>query len=139
MDTQRKRSIRTLAKLKDLWEDNIKANRPYIKHDISELWNESQIIDGSLISAGPSLKNNIKEIKTRNKEICCVDMAAKYCVDNGIIPKYIVCSEAKPDGAKIFNYNYDIPLLCDVVTNPEIIKMWKGKKYFYVILVVVKM
>lgn len=131
-DTMEKRNVMTLAHLKDLWEKNILDNKPYIKHDIIELWNDFQVIDGTLVSAGPSLKNSLDEIRKGNMEICAVDMAAKYLIENGIEPRYIVCSEAKPEASKILNFDCVIPLICDVVTNPEIIKNWKGEKYFYV-------
>ena len=45
MDTGRQRNIRTLAKLKDLWERNIVDNKPYIKNDIGLLWNDFEKID----------------------------------------------------------------------------------------------
>ena len=38
MDTDLKRNIRTMARLKDLWESNIVANKQYIKQDIRMLY-----------------------------------------------------------------------------------------------------
>jgi len=146
MDTIEKRNIRTLVKLKDLWESNIVANKPYIKHDVGELWNDSQMINGCLIAASPSLKDNIPEIKGRHivdidgisssmsspLEICVVDMAAKYLIDNGIKPDYVICCESKPEASKMLDFDCDSPLICDVMTNPEIVKRWKGEKYFFI-------
>lgn len=137
IDTIEERNIRTLAKLKDMWEVNIVANKPLIKNDISLLWNDFQRMEGCLVAAGPGLKNSIIEIKERQRssiatEICAVDMAAKYLIDNGIKPDYVVCCEGRAEALKIFDFDCDIPLICDVVTNPEIVKKWNGKKYFFV-------
>lgn len=137
MDTIEQRNIRTLARLKDLWEHNIVANKPYIKHDIGMLWNDDQKIDGCLIAASPALENNLTDIKimqrsSRRTEICVVDMAAKYLIDNRIYPDYIICCESKPEAIKMLDFDCNIPLICDVITNPEIVKRWKGEKYFFV-------
>ena len=32
----------------------------------------------------------------------------------------------------MLDFDCDIPLICDVITNPEIVKRWKGEKYFFV-------
>lgn len=137
MDTIEKRNVRTLARLKDLWEKNIVENKPYIKQDISLLWNDMQIIDGCLIAASPCLEDNLTAIKemqrsSRKTEIHVVDMASKYLIDNNIEPDYIICCESKPEAIKMLDFDCYVPLVCDVVTNPEIVRRWKGEKYFFV-------
>lgn len=137
METQEKRNIRTMAKLKDLWEKNIVENKPYIENDVNMLWNDFEKIDGCLVAASPWLERNLDEIKERQRssrdtEICCVDMAAKYLLDNNIEPDYIICCESKPEASKMLNFDCEIPLICDVITNPEIVRNWKGEKYFFI-------
>lgn len=138
-DTVHKRTIRTLAKMKDIWESNIVANKPFIKQDISDVWNDFDKIEGCLIAAGPSLENSLAQIKERSRssiptEICAVDMAAKYLIDNGIKPDYVMCCEARKEASEMFDYDStDIALVCDVATNPQIIKNWKGEKYFFLV------
>jgi len=137
MDTPEKRTIRTLASKKDLWEYNILQNKPYIKYELSELWNDFEKIDGCLVAASPKLKDNLAEIKDRSRssmktEIVAVDMAAKFLIDNGIEPDFIVCCESSKEATRILDFDCDIPLICDVVTNPEIVKNWKGEKLFFV-------
>ncbi|MEY2702363.1 MAG: hypothetical protein RLY43_996 [Bacteroidota bacterium] len=136
-DTIESRNIRTMARLKDMWENNIVENKPLIKNDISLLWNDFCYVEGILVAAGPSLKDSIVEIKERQRssiytEVVAVDMAAKYLIDNGVKPDFVICCEAKAEAAKMFNYECDVPLVCDVVTNPEIVKKWKGDKFFFI-------
>ena len=136
-DTIGNRNIRTLVRLKDMWESNIVANKPYIRHEVSELWNDFLEMQGCLVCAGPSLKANLPELadrarSSRKTEICAVDMAADYLLKNGIKMNYIITSEGKSDTSKILECNCDVPLICDVATNPEIVKNWKGEKYFFI-------
>lgn len=136
MDTLEQRNIRTLASKKDLWESNIIENKPFIKKDIVHLWNDFKKIDGVLISASPNLSNTLYEIKEKsrisNTELVVVDIASKYLMDNQIKPNFIICCESSKEAIKFLDYNCDVPLICDVVTNPEIVKNWQGEKYFYV-------
>jgi len=138
-DTMEARTIRTLARLKDLWEQNIITNKPLIKKDVSLLWNDFQKIEGCLVAASPNLSQTLTALKERSRssiptEVCAVDMAAKYLIDNGIKPDYVICCEGRGEAAKMFNFDSTgIPLICDVATNPEIVKNWKGPIYFFII------
>ncbi len=139
VDTVELRTMRTLAKLKDLWEANIVENKPYIKKDVSLLWNDFKRTDGCLVAAGNSLEKSLMELKERGRssfqtEICVVDMAAKYLLDNNIKPDYVICCEGRTEAIKMFDFDSsDTILICDVATNPEIVKNWKGDIYFFII------
>jgi len=137
-DSVESRTMRTLARMKDIWEANIVANKPLIKQDASVLWNDFEKIDGILIAAGASLAKSIPQIAERARssirtEICAVDMAAKYLIDNGIRPDYVVCCEGRAEAVKMFDFDSTMPLICDVATHPEIVKNWKGPIFFFVI------
>ena len=76
------RSIRTVALRKDEWLENVKKNAPYVKKDISVLWNDDGGGEGISVAAGPSLINDLKELKElrKGKELIVVDAVFKTCI-----------------------------------------------------------
>ena len=58
-----RRSIRTVAKNKDLWLANAEANAGMIKHDVSELWRDGMGLPGVIAAAGPSLDVDVSDLE----------------------------------------------------------------------------
>lgn len=87
-----------------------------------------------IVSAGPSLDKNIEELR-RAKGHClifAVDTAMKYLLAKDIIPDVSITIEPiKP----IANYNderaFDIPIIYDSESNPEIIGPHRSDKILY--------
>lgn len=93
-----------------------------------------QDIPAIIVSAGPSLDKNITDLKeAKNKSIIiATDRALDFLLDKGIEPDFIVTLDAiKP--LKYFSNreNLDIPLLCKIESNQEILDFHKGRKIWY--------
>ena len=92
-----------------------------------------------IVGASPALKKNVKDLKRiegkyRDRFILVVvNSAAKYLLDNDIIPDIVIsvdCDEEvwTRDLSKI--NREDITLLCSPFVWPEVPKNWMGKLYF---------
>lgn len=132
------RTVRTVAKFKQQWFDNVKANSCYIKKNISTLWMTANPKNGISIAAGPSLKediNKIKEIKNSH-EIIVVDAALKFCLENGVIPDYVISTDCRPEIIQMFDNCGILPtkLILNVIANPEINTVWKNEIYWFVMM-----
>lgn len=131
------RTIKTISKHKEEWLSNVKLNSDNIKNDVALLWNSGS--GGQMISvaAGPSLSEDLEDIRKMRKgrELIVVDAAYKYLVDNGIIPDYVICTDAsdkilsmwegmeKPKGIK---------LILNVIANPVIVEWWGENIYWFI-------
>ena len=131
-----KRSIRTVAKRKGEWLENVKANAPRIVRDGSELWLDSNYPEMISVAAGPSLSEDFEALlRLRpNREVVAVDAALKFCLDNGLEPDYAVVTDASD---KILPMIKDLgpiktKLLLNVVAHPSIAPNWPGEVYWFV-------
>ncbi len=87
-----------------------------------------------VISAGPSLKENIEELKKAKGRayLFVVDRILDYVLDNGLVPDFIVTIDPiKPVEYFTTREDVRIPLLCQMSSNWEVLDAHKGKKIFY--------
>lgn len=91
-------------------------------------------IPGIVVSAGPSLNKNIKELKRAKGRafIIAVDTAIKPLLAEGIIPDmFAVVDGGKPVDLVKKEEAKDIPLLTGISSNCELLKYHTGMKFFY--------
>lgn len=93
-----------------------------------------QGIPAILVAAGPSLNNNIKEIKkAKNKAfIMAVDTALKPLLNEGIVPDmFFIVDAEKP--LELFQREgvEEIPMVTTLNAAPDVLEYHKGKKFFY--------
>ena len=136
------RNIRTATALKGKWSDNARENRSQIRLQTSRLWLDENDRTGVLIAAGPSLSESISEIhsfcadsKTRSAhEIVAVDMALSYLLKNNVVPDFVICSDASSEIVRTLDFKGipdNLPLLLNVIANPEVSRIWKGPIYWF--------
>lgn len=116
---------------------NIFANYPFMAKGKSLINLNKKMpkdIPAILVSAGPSLDKNVKELKkAKNRSfILSTDSAAKALIKHGIEPDMIMTIDPK----KQYKHFQDdkirkIPLLCSLHSAREILEIHKGDKYFY--------
>lgn len=91
-------------------------------------------IPGILVSAGPSLNKNIKELKRAKGKafIIAVDTAIKPLLSEGIIPDmFAVVDGRKPLSLVQREEAKDIPLLCNLSASSVVLEYHTGMKFFY--------
>jgi hypothetical protein len=91
-------------------------------------------IPAIVVAAGPSLKKNIEELKRAKGRayIFVVDRALDYVLDEGLEPDFVVTIDPmKPLEYFTKRTDLTIPLLCDAVSNWEILDRHKGKKILF--------
>lgn len=91
-------------------------------------------IPAILVAAGPSLDKNIEKLKrAKNKAfIMAVDTAVRPLFKHGIKPDMIAIIDCvKPAEAIVNEGMRDVPLLCSIVSSPEIMDYHKGRKFFF--------
>lgn len=91
-------------------------------------------IPAIVVAAGPSLKKNIEELKRAKGRayIFVVDRILDYVLDEGLEPDFVVTIDPmKPIEYFTKRSDVTIPLLCDAVSNWEILDRHKGKKIFF--------
>lgn len=87
-----------------------------------------------IVAAGPSLKKNLEELKRAKGKayIFVVDRILDFVLEEGLEPDFIVTIDPiKP--VEFFTQRTDIkiPLLCELVSNWEVLDRHKGKKIIY--------
>ncbi len=91
-------------------------------------------IPAIIVSAGPSLNKNIKELKkAKNKAfIIAVDTAVRPLVNAGIIPDlYVIVDGKKPLYLLEFEEAKQIPLMASLSSAKDILEFHTGKKIFF--------
>lgn len=91
-------------------------------------------IPAIVVSAGPSLNKNIRELrKAKNRAfIVAVDTAVKPMVKAGIIPDlYVIVDGLKPLELFEFEEAERIPLMCSLSSAKSVMEHHKGKKIFW--------
>lgn len=87
-----------------------------------------------VVSAGPSLKNNMEALKRAKGKayIFVVDRCLDFVLDQGLEPDFVVTIDpAKPIEYFTRRTDLNIPLLCELASNHEILERHKGKKIIY--------
>lgn len=91
-------------------------------------------IPAIVVAAGPSLDKNIEKLKrAKNRAfIIAVDTAVRPLFNHGIKPDMIAIIDCvKPAEAIVTDGMADVPLLCSIVSSPEIMNYHKGRKFFF--------
>lgn len=135
-------SQRAFSRWKEIWKKNAAENK--------KLYKKCQPIIGAgrdksciVLAFGPSFKDNMSKIKANNlhyyHDIFCVDKALKSCIENGIVPKYVMVADAQVDfekwGKISPEYCKHIKLIMCVTGNSDWTKYWSkngGDVYFVI-------
>lgn len=91
-------------------------------------------IPAIIVAAGPSLKKNIEELKRAKGKayIFVVDRILDYVLEEGLEPDFIVTIDPiKPIEYFTKRTDLTIPLLCELVSNWEVLDRHKGKKIIF--------
>ena len=124
----------TRFEFEEKWIGNIFKN---IKHlssaeGIGEFFGAFRGYPGIIVSAGPSLKNNIYELAAlRNRAlIVAVDTAFKVLLQHNIRPHFVVTLDAQKYSLKHFlgAEEGETVLVADVVSCPSILDFYKGPR-----------
>jgi len=87
-----------------------------------------------VVAAGPSVADNIDELRRAKGKayIFVVDRILDYILDSGIEPDFIVTIDPiKPIEYFTKKENIRVPLLCELVSNWEVLDRHKGKKIIF--------
>lgn len=87
-----------------------------------------------IVSAGPSLSKNIKELKNAKGKsvIFAVDTALPYLEQNGIEPDFIVTIDPKKSNRHFTGkYIENIPVIAKLEAKPDVLDKSEGRKFFY--------
>lgn len=134
------RAITSLRAHKDTWLAHAAANRGRVRRQVSQLWKDANTKTGVLVAAGPSLAASLPEILALDRsrhEVVAVDMALSFLLKHGVVPDYVICSDASPAIARTLEVELagaGLPLLLNVVVHPETAKAWKGPVYWFAMM-----
>lgn len=135
-------SEKAFDRWKEIWHYNAKINAMHFRQEenVVNTGNSKQVL---IFSFGPSLQKNINEVKEKGLQydcdIICIDKALNTLLDNNIIPKYVVISDAQVNFEQYGNidkkYVPQIKLLAAITANCKWAKHWYnngGQTYYYV-------
>lgn len=120
------------------WVTNFVANVPKIQggFGVASLTNAFQNKPCIIVGSGPTLDRNVhllKELQNRACIIAC-DSALQACLDNGVTPHFILCTDSKKKCLRFLN-DVDltnINVICDSFVHPEVIEvLQKGKRLYW--------
>lgn len=129
-------SKNTIEYFGDLWLDGFLNSLKYISKGthINKLKNKYENIPAIIVSAGPSLEKNIKELKNVNGAfILSGGRTLRSLLEIGVKPDCLVVVDGTEASFKLVeNYidKINCPLLLEESTNIDVIKNHKGEKIF---------
>jgi len=137
-----KQSKRAKERWGELWHGNAQENSTMYQ-DIQGIHRKGLGKSVIVASFGPSLLENIRKIKKHNLhydyDIICVDKAVKTFIAEGVIPNYVVISDAQVSfelyGDIDPKYCKRIKLISSITANSKWVKHWsdnQGSVYFYI-------
>ncbi len=117
----------TRFEFQERWTDNIFANLPAYSRafPVSRLFGKFRGIPGIIVSAGPSLRKNVRLLKDLEKKavILCVDTSYKVCLKCGIQPHIVMTLDAQKHSVKHFlGTGGKTLLVADMVSSPAILR-----------------
>jgi len=124
----------TRFEFEEKWIENIFKNLKHIESsgNVSELFDKFKGYPGIIVSAGPSLKNNIKELeKIKDKAIIvAVDTSFKVLYKHNIKPHFVLTLDAQKYSFKHFTgvQTDNTILIADIVSCPSILNTYNGRK-----------
>lgn len=139
----------TINAWRDIWLNNIRVNQkefgPFGKKHIGQLYQTAYGQTAIIAGSGPSLKNNIHLLKDRPsciKLISCLHNFHAMEDANANVDYYVtldagevVFKEVSEGGSlspdEYWEKTADRKLIAFIGTNPEVLRKWKGKVYFY--------
>lgn len=138
-DKQRKNTLRSLL---PIWVGNFRDNLPEIHEspDIKDLKKQKK---GSfvVVGAGPSIKklSHISMIGLRHYKgtVIATDKILRHCIEEGVVPDYVVFLDCDPcikewiDNKTVKEQMDKIKAVMATTVDPEVVKNWKGEKYFF--------
>ncbi len=134
------RAARTVIKHHRLWLDNAKANgiRGNL-NDLSKLWNDDEGLEAISIAAGPSLSTDIEKLKAscNGREVCVVDAALRFIIQNGIEPDFVITTDASEKVLTMFTeikLTKKTKLIANVIANPKVIDSWSGGEIYWFVM-----
>ncbi len=136
-------NILTDSSFNELWERNAFKNLKFLDEsgklfELKNIYKNKPII---IVSAGPSLENNLKFLHD-NKDsmiIVSVDTVLRFLLKNDIYPEYVFSLDAKYENLGDFKFlkiNNKIKLIYDVVSFPKILEMFKNKYITYTLTLI---
>lgn len=130
-------NIATLSRFQKLWTRNIiKNHKLFLKNKgIINFFNQFNDIPCMVISAGPSLSDNLSDIKKNQNKfiIIAVDSIFQTLLKNDIVPDIVVTVDPQYINYKYFEYNTDFNpiLVAESSTFPLILNHYKGRLVFF--------
>ncbi|HON55872.1 MAG TPA: DUF115 domain-containing protein [bacterium] len=132
LPTQINKNLATLRLFNESWRKNIINNAlDYLSAPklsvINNLFTNTPVL---IIAAGPSLDEDIKQIKNLKNKILiiCVDTALKTLIANNIAPDIIVSIDISKNNLKYLeNVEIDAVLICDIAMPKNILEKFKNK------------
>lgn len=124
----------TRFEFEEKWIQNIFKNLRHLESscNVSELFGRFQGLPGIIVSAGPSLKNNLSMLKDLQDKavIVAVDTSLKILDKHGIGPHFVLTLDAQKYSYKHFTgiKNNRTILIADIVSCPSILNNYPGKK-----------
>ena len=124
----------TRFEFEEKWIENIFKNLKHIEYsiDVAELFGKFKGIPGIIVSAGPSLKNNIEELKKIKERavIVAVDTSLKILKRHNIEPHFVLTLDAQKHSVKHFSgiNPQNTILIADIVSCPSILNSYNGYK-----------
>ncbi|WP_427338109.1 motility associated factor glycosyltransferase family protein [Caloranaerobacter sp. DY30410] len=129
-------SIYTLKYFSNELNNNLFRNLEEIikGNDVKLLKDKFKDVPAIIVSAGPSLDKNIKELKKAQGKAVIIagGRTLKPLLDNGIKPDIVVSLDPGKGAYEVIKENLDkeFPLVTTVISQSDIIREYKGKKYF---------
>ncbi|MBS3927779.1 MAG: DUF115 domain-containing protein [Sphingomonadales bacterium] len=121
---------KTIEARADSWLANVTANRPHFLTPNPPLLGLTAFV----VAAGPSLRKNVKALKTigRMGVIVCVDAAYRYLVEQGVTPDYCATIDADTRMVTMIEGvdTSKTTLVAQASASPALINAWRGPKYF---------
>ncbi len=124
----------TRFEFEEKWIKNIFKNIHHLDGNcgIGGFFGKFKGLPGIIVSAGPSLKNNIEQLKEIGDQavIVAVDTAMKVLNKHGVSPHFVLTLDAQKYSQKHFSgvESPDTVLVADVVSCPSILSTYKGRK-----------
>jgi len=124
----------TRFEFEEKWIENIFKNLKHLNDsgNVSDLFGKFQGFPGIIVSTGPSLKNNISQLKkVKDKAvIVAVDTSFKVLDKHGIKPHFVLTLDAQKYSFKHFTgvHPDETILIADIVSCPSILDTFSGRK-----------
>lgn len=120
------------------WIINAVRNYPIItrSHGVRFLEGACQGIPAFIVGIGPSLDQNIRELKQADGRaiIIATDAATRPLLANGVKPHIVItfdCDANQPALWDLMAPHNTIPMLVNSCSNPKVLQTWSGPMLFY--------